>query len=373
MKGRKITHIYRVENVTLYRAYCNKKEHLIRTCGIDNEKMLWHGTRTLSPEVIIKEGFDFRVSNAGSFGRGAYFAVNASYSASGYQYNRKLVSTMKINNPYGSNMHNPLTAGFGGALPYTGGLHTQPINMNNAIVGSANAIYAGFTNPPPIQPPAKKARVKRSHKNSVAASAASAAASTNSDVASTTSTTNVADTNTFSMPPNSTGSALKYPVVRNPNSGIIVPHNRALKYPVVCNPNSGLIVPHSVIAGATPTAMTATAPAFAAPNMYANAPFSNVNAWGQVNAVAASSTVLAGEDSSCVIINKENRNALGANQIILAQVSLGRSYDFKQNPTLSGNSLTRPPEGFDSVFGQDIMHIVYDLSQAYPTYIFTYD
>jgi hypothetical protein len=350
MKGRKITHIYRVENVTLYRAYCNKKEHLIRTCGIDNEKMLWHGTRTLSPEVIIKEGFDFRVSNAGSFGRGAYFAVNASYSASGYQYNRKLVSTMKMNNPYGNNMHNPLTAGFGGALPYTGGLHTQPINMNNAIVGSANAIYAGFTNPPPIQPPAKKARVKRSHKNSVAASAASVAsvaASTNSDVASTTSTP------TFSMPPNSTGSALKYPVVRNSNSG--------------------LIVPHSVIAGATPTAMTATAPAFAAPNMYANAPFSNVNAWGQVNAVAASSTVLAGEDSSCVIINKENRNALGANQIILAQVSLGRSYDFKQNPTLSGNSLTRPPEGFDSVFGQDIMHIVYDLSQAYPTYIFTYD
>lgn len=57
-----------------------------RSRGDANEKWYWHGTRHLSPEVIAKEGFDFRVANSGMYGRGAYFAHSVNYSANGYKY-----------------------------------------------------------------------------------------------------------------------------------------------------------------------------------------------------------------------------------------------------------------------------------------------
>jgi hypothetical protein len=54
--------------------------------GDSNEQWYWHGTRQISPEVIAKEGFDFRVSNPGMYGRGAYFAHSINYSSRGYQH-----------------------------------------------------------------------------------------------------------------------------------------------------------------------------------------------------------------------------------------------------------------------------------------------
>ena len=46
------------------------------------EKPLFHGTRTNKPEAIFKgdASFDMRYCHSGLWGRGNYFAVNASYS-----------------------------------------------------------------------------------------------------------------------------------------------------------------------------------------------------------------------------------------------------------------------------------------------------
>lgn len=50
--------------------------------GVLNEELLFHGSRTNNPEEIYKgdASFDMRLSNDGMWGRGNYFAVNASYS-----------------------------------------------------------------------------------------------------------------------------------------------------------------------------------------------------------------------------------------------------------------------------------------------------
>lgn len=47
-----------------------------------NVKELFHGTRGTLPSMIwdSEDGFDMRYSAAGMWGRGCYFAVNASYS-----------------------------------------------------------------------------------------------------------------------------------------------------------------------------------------------------------------------------------------------------------------------------------------------------
>ena len=52
------------------------------------ELELWHGTRTTSPEVIwsTPDGIVINFANPGMWGRGIYFAVNASYSTA-YAYN----------------------------------------------------------------------------------------------------------------------------------------------------------------------------------------------------------------------------------------------------------------------------------------------
>lgn len=78
--------IHRVENVELWRGYCAKRDAIERLRGDANECWYWHGTRQLSPEIIAKEGFDFRVANSGYYGRGAYFAHSVNYSANSYYY-----------------------------------------------------------------------------------------------------------------------------------------------------------------------------------------------------------------------------------------------------------------------------------------------
>jgi hypothetical protein len=78
--------IHRIENIELWRCYCSKRDGIERLRGDANEKWYWHGTRGHSPEVIAREGFDFRVANPGSYGRGAYFAHSVNYSSNGYQH-----------------------------------------------------------------------------------------------------------------------------------------------------------------------------------------------------------------------------------------------------------------------------------------------
>jgi hypothetical protein len=80
----KIIKIERIENQKLFKQYHNTLSHLSN----QTEKYLFHGTKNNPPSKIYKNeqtGFDLRFCNAGMWGVGTYFAVNASYS-NGYSY-----------------------------------------------------------------------------------------------------------------------------------------------------------------------------------------------------------------------------------------------------------------------------------------------
>ena len=87
-----ILKIERVQNKWLWKSYVNRK-NLLRDKGVEeNEKWLYHGTRTTDPEQIYNGefGFDLRHSNAGGlYGFGIYFAVNASFCKPKYCYRNK--------------------------------------------------------------------------------------------------------------------------------------------------------------------------------------------------------------------------------------------------------------------------------------------
>jgi O-acetyl-ADP-ribose deacetylase (regulator of RNase III) len=81
--------IERIQNKWLWKKYVNQREIIeLKNNGNPNEMHLFHGTRNNPPENIYKDevGFDMRYSAQGSWGRGCYFAYNASYSGGGYEY-----------------------------------------------------------------------------------------------------------------------------------------------------------------------------------------------------------------------------------------------------------------------------------------------
>ncbi|KAM4536963.1 protein mono-ADP-ribosyltransferase PARP14-like [Odontesthes bonariensis] len=84
---RTIIKIERLQNVHLRRAYEAQKKQISDKNAQERagagEKLLYHGTTQDNCDSIMKTGFNrsFAGQNATSFGRGTYFAVNASYSA----------------------------------------------------------------------------------------------------------------------------------------------------------------------------------------------------------------------------------------------------------------------------------------------------
>lgn len=79
----KLVKMERIQSKHLWSEYFAARETLRQANkGNANEMLLFHGTRSTAPEVIYKgkHGFDFRHSAEGMWGRGSYFAVNASYS-----------------------------------------------------------------------------------------------------------------------------------------------------------------------------------------------------------------------------------------------------------------------------------------------------
>ena len=85
LQSSSIVKIERVQNRWLWEKYSQHFERMKRKNeGVVNEKLLFHGTRNTPPSCIYQdeEGFDIRFSNAGLWGNGNYFAVNASYSDS---------------------------------------------------------------------------------------------------------------------------------------------------------------------------------------------------------------------------------------------------------------------------------------------------
>ncbi|XP_077979618.1 protein mono-ADP-ribosyltransferase PARP14-like [Glandiceps talaboti] len=82
---KKIDKIQRIQNPALYRQYFVLKEKMDgkNKVGMKNESALYHGTNEDTVEKINTQGFNrsFAGKNATVYGRGSYFAVNASYSA----------------------------------------------------------------------------------------------------------------------------------------------------------------------------------------------------------------------------------------------------------------------------------------------------
>ncbi len=66
--------IERVQNQRLWKRYSLRRSEMRETHGFqgEREQQLFHGTDKLTLEAIVNEGFDIRVSNAGSLGAGKY-------------------------------------------------------------------------------------------------------------------------------------------------------------------------------------------------------------------------------------------------------------------------------------------------------------
>ena len=84
-----ILKIERIQNIWLWERYAFCKERMLeKNNGNISEKQLFHGTRETPPDQVYgsEHGFDFRYGGNGMWGKGAYFAVNASYSSNGYAH-----------------------------------------------------------------------------------------------------------------------------------------------------------------------------------------------------------------------------------------------------------------------------------------------
>jgi len=80
MRNRAITRIDRIQNKPLWNFYYLKKRTMDNRYG-SNERNLFHGSKTNAYDLIIRDGFDHRVSNLnGALGAGIYFALEANTS-----------------------------------------------------------------------------------------------------------------------------------------------------------------------------------------------------------------------------------------------------------------------------------------------------
>jgi len=84
MPNAEIRSIKRIQNCELWRKYSDRAQQIRDEPQNCREKLLFHGTRNTDPKEIYKgdSSFDTRFSRQGFWGRGNYFAINASYSDS---------------------------------------------------------------------------------------------------------------------------------------------------------------------------------------------------------------------------------------------------------------------------------------------------
>ena len=85
-----VSEIQRIQSKWLWSkyAFCRQRMKIKNGNSNVNEALLFHGPRQTTPETIYTSeyGFDFRFGSSGMWGKGAYFACNASYSNI-YAYN----------------------------------------------------------------------------------------------------------------------------------------------------------------------------------------------------------------------------------------------------------------------------------------------
>lgn len=81
------------ENIHLSAAYEHRKREIAKDASI-NELQLFHGTREENITKIAMEGFDPSYNKTSAYGKGTYFAKNASYSQSYMIPNKDGISFM---------------------------------------------------------------------------------------------------------------------------------------------------------------------------------------------------------------------------------------------------------------------------------------
>ena len=94
-----ILNIKRIQNKPLWIKYLHCSQHMLQfNDGILGEQMLFHGSSTTDPKDIYNgdSSFDMRFSRDGLWGKGNYFAVNASYSNSYAYHSKESVGVKKM-------------------------------------------------------------------------------------------------------------------------------------------------------------------------------------------------------------------------------------------------------------------------------------
>ncbi|XP_059672259.1 zinc finger CCCH-type antiviral protein 1 [Gavia stellata] len=94
MRSYNVLKIQRIQNPSLWKVFQWQKEQMKRENGGKevNERFLFHGTMSSSVEAICVHNFDWRIcgSNGTNYGKGSYFARDASYS---HAYSQSAVKT----------------------------------------------------------------------------------------------------------------------------------------------------------------------------------------------------------------------------------------------------------------------------------------
>ncbi|XP_053108734.1 protein mono-ADP-ribosyltransferase PARP11 isoform X4 [Hemicordylus capensis] len=100
MEISRIKRIQRIQNLDLWEFFCRKKAQLKKKRGVSfiNEHMLFHGTSSEFVEAICIHNFDWRINgmHAAAYGKGTYFARDASYSSRFCRDDLKHGSTFQI-------------------------------------------------------------------------------------------------------------------------------------------------------------------------------------------------------------------------------------------------------------------------------------
>ena len=84
MPNAEILSIERIQNHELWQKYSDRAQQIKSEPQACNEKLLFHGTSTTDPKEIYKgdSSFDIKFNKRALWGKGNYFAVNASFSDS---------------------------------------------------------------------------------------------------------------------------------------------------------------------------------------------------------------------------------------------------------------------------------------------------
>ena len=143
--------IERIQNRVLWKKYSTKSKSMHEDSVPCRERTLFHGTRQTNPKEIYEgdSSFDMRHSREGSWGRGNYFAVNASL-ANGYAYHvgdvkkillARVLTGLSYFSPPKKFMKPPLLSGVGGA-----GGHVQ--RRHNSVTGQlgGSTVYITYEN-----------------------------------------------------------------------------------------------------------------------------------------------------------------------------------------------------------------------------------